>query len=172
VTRLLFAFCLLSSATLAEAQPVDPKSMVMLHEDGRPPAAASPADVTWLIGSWVGDMEGLTVEHVILPERFGQLPGFVRASGGDGIAFYEVTTFRQAGNSISYRVKHFTSALAGWEAQDAYIDRPLLKRDADNLYFDGITFSRTSPDSFTVYFLDRNRKVTLVIPFRRARKTD
>ena len=48
-----------------------------------------------------------------------------------------------------------------------------------SFYFDGATFSRTGPDSFTVYFLNRSEgqeRETLVIPFRRtsgpARRSD
>lgn len=73
--------------------------------------------------------------------------------------------------SLTNRVKHFSPQLAGWEAQEAYIDRPLVYRDATNLFFDGATYSRTGPDTFTVYFLNRSggeERETIVIPFRRT----
>ena len=80
------------------------------------------------------------------------MPGFVRAVNPRGVLFYEISVFVETAGSLSVRVKHFTPALAGWEAQDAYVDRPLVARDGDGFYFDGITFLRTGPDSFTVYF--------------------
>jgi hypothetical protein len=110
------------------------------------------------------------VEHVILSAAFGHMPGFVRAVNPQGVLFYEISVFVEVAGSLSVRVKHFTPALAGWEAQEAYVDRPLVARDGAGYYFDGITFLRTGPDSFTVYFLDRagtQERATLVIPFRR-----
>ena len=112
------------------------------------------------------------VEQTHLPPRFGQMPGFVRATNGQGVVFYEIGLFAEVGGSLTVRVKHFTPALAGWEAQDGYIDRPLVAKDAASLYFDGITYTRTGPDTYVVYFLNRENgqeRDTLVIPFKRNR---
>jgi hypothetical protein len=87
------------------------------------------------------------------------------------VLFYEISVFLEVADSLSVRVKHFTPQLAGWEAQDAYIDRPLVAIEPGTFFFDGITFARSGPDAFTVYFLNRPNGVereTLVIPFRRA----
>ena len=136
--------------------------------------AASPpttiADLAWLEGHWIGDMPEGPVEHVILSPKFGQMPGFVRAVNPQGVIFYEISVFAQTGDSVTVRVKHFTALLAGWEARDTYIDRPLVDRDAKTLFFDGVTLARTGEDSFTVYFLNRtgqDERDTLVIPLRR-----
>ena len=64
-----------------------------------------------------------------------------------------------------------TLELEGWEAREVYIDRPLVARDSTNFYFDGITYSRTGPDTYVVYFLNRSgteERDTLVIPFKRV----
>ena len=155
----------------ALAQGTEPRAMIRLARDGAVPVAATLDDLSWLEGSWTGDMNGVAVEHVILGSDFGQMPSFVRALGGSEIVFYEIAVFTEVDGSVSYRVKHFTPALAGWEAQDAYVDRPLLDRKDTTLHFEGITFERTGPDSFTVYFLeqgaDGREGQTLVIPFRR-----
>jgi len=168
---LWMAIAVLLVAAPASAQHADPRSMIRLASEGAPAVQAAIGDLAWLEGSWVGDMEGVGVQHEILGSAFGQMPGFVRALGPDNIAFYEITTFAEVGPSVSYRVKHFTPALAGWEPQDAYIDRPLLGREEATLFFDGITFQRTGADSFTVYYLDRTpegaERATLVIPFTR-----
>ena len=145
--------------------------MIRRAADGTPPVAATLTDLSWLVGTWIGDMDGVAVEHVILAPAYGQMPSFARALGGSEIVFYEIAVFTEAGGSVSYRVKHFTPALADWEAQDAYVDRPLFGREGTTLQFDGITFERTGADSFTVHFFDPagngGAGRTLAIPFRR-----
>lgn len=146
------------------------RGQIRLHEGNTPAPHAALADLDWLKGSWIGRMPSGPVEHIILDKSFGHMPGFVRALNEKGLSFYEITVFAEAEGSLAYRVKHFTPQLAGWEPQDAYIDRPLVERRGDTFYFDGITFSRRGPDSFTVYYLPRDggkEGETLVIPFRR-----
>lgn len=172
LTAAMLAFCPMAAAAGGDvpAHPADPRAMVKLQSDGQQGPAASIEDLAWLEGHWVGQMPEGPVEHVILPARFGHMPGFVRAVNPEGVLFYEISLFAEAGQSVTVRVKHFTSGLAGWEARDAFIDRPLVDRVGDTFYFDGATFARTGLDSFTVYFLNREgsqERDTLVIPFRR-----
>lgn len=167
---LITSMLITASPSSAQVAATTPRSMVKLLTKGASGPPTSIADLAWLEGHWIGDMPEGPVEHVILDHRFGHMPGFVRAVSPSGVIFYEISVFAQAGDSVTVRVKHFTPLLAGWEAQDAYIDRPLVDRDSKTLFFDGITFSRTGEDSFTVYFLNRSgqeERETLVIPFRR-----
>ena len=169
---LLLALALIaaSSAVSAAHTATNPRSMIKLQTEGRSGPPATLADVAWLEGRWIGEMPEGPVEHVILGPRFGHLPGFVRAVNRQGVIFYEIWVLAEARGSLTVRVKHFSPELAGWEAQEAYIDRPLVDRDASNLFFDGATYSRTGPDTFTVYFLNRSggeERDTIVIPFRR-----
>lgn len=150
---------------------VNPRSMIRLRKEGQDSPKASLADVAWIAGSWMGQMPEGPVEYVSLSPRFGHMPAFVRAINPQGVIFYEIALFAEVGNSLTIRVKHFTPELAGWEAREAYIDRPLVERDGTTLYFDGITYSRTGRDSYVVYFLNRqgDRELdTLTVPFRRV----
>lgn len=154
------------------ALAAEPRTMVRLQAQGQASPPAGIADLAWIEGHWLGEMPDGPVEHVILGAAFGHMPSFVRALSPQAPVFYEISVFVEVAGSLSVRVKHFTPSLAGWEAREAYIDRPLVGRDGDTFYFDGITFERTGPDSFTVYFLDRadgRERATLVIPFRRKR---
>jgi len=135
----------------AAGQAVNPRSMIRSRADGQAGPRASLADVAWLQGHWVGEMPQGPVEHYTLSPMFGQLPAFVRAADKKGVMFYEISLIAEVGGSLTVRVKHFTDALAGWEAQQGYIDRPLVARDATNLYFDGVTYSRTGPDSYGLF---------------------
>jgi len=157
----------------AASFPANPCDMIRLLAPGQAPAPATLGDIAWLEGQWFGQMPNAVVDNVVMPARGGQMPSFVRALDGarnDHIVFYEMTVFVEVGTSITQRVKHFTPELSGWEAQSAYIDRPLVAKDNTSLYFDGSTFTRTGPDSYTVYHLNRNNGEeagTIVVPFRR-----
>lgn len=176
VVRGLFALLALGllhaapSIAQENAAASNPRSMIKLYAESRAGPPARIADMAWIEGHWIGDMPNGPVEQVVLGPRFGHMPGFVRALAPGNVIFYEISVFMEVDNSLTVRVKHFTPELAGWEAREAYIDRPLVDRDATNFFFDGITVSRTGPDSFTVYFLNRSGSEegeTIVIPFRR-----
>ena len=166
------SFALAQSA--ADTQTVNPRSMIRLKVEGQAGPRASLADVAWLQGHWIGSMPEGPVEQFNLSPMFGHLPGFVRAVAPKNVIFYEISLIAEVGGSLSVRVKHFTPELEGWEARESYIDRPLVARDSTNLYFDGITYSRTGPDTYVVYFLNRSgteERDTLVVPFRRSAPT-
>lgn len=159
-----------ASPSFAQVAVATPRSMIKRLAKGASGPPTSITDLAWLEGHWIGDMPEGPVEHVILSPKFGHMPGFVRAVSPSGVLFYEISVFAQAEGAVTVRLKHFSPLLAGWEPQNAYIDRPLVDRDAKTLFFDGVTFSQTGPDSFTVYFLNRAGQEegdTLVIPFRR-----
>lgn len=167
---LIASMVMAASPSLAQDPAGPPRSMIKLLAKGASGPPTTIADLAWLEGHWIGEMPEGPVEHVILGPKFGHMPGFVRAVSPRGVIFYEISVFAQAGDSVTYKVKHFTPLLVGWEGQDVHIDRPLVDRDAKTLFFDGITFLRTGKDSFTVYFLNRSgqeARETLVIPFRR-----
>lgn len=147
-----------------------PRDMIRLLTQGARPAPCQLEDLAWLEGSWLGHMPFGPVENVHLPIAFGQMPGFVRATNADGVVFYEIAAYVRAGDSVTLRVKHFTAQLHGWEAQDAFLARPLVERAADTFFFDGTTIHRTGPDSYTTLHLNRDgdkELETLSVPFTR-----
>ena len=170
---LIAAFAVLSPSaaqTQTQTHSPEPRSMIRLAAPAQTRPRAAVAELAWLEGRWAGQMPDGPVEIVKMKPAHGHLPTFVRATNKDGLWFYEMAVFVEVNGSLSYRVKHFTPALAGWEAQEAYVDRPLIEKDGNTFYFDGITFSKSSDDSYTVFFLTRNGNkegTTLVIPFKR-----
>lgn len=162
-----------SKAGAQAAQATFPRSMIRLHQPGRAGPAAKIKDLAWREGTWVGRMPRGPVEHVILSPRAGQMPSFVRALDGEKVWFYEISVFAEHAGTLVSRVKHFTPELAGWEAQDAFVERRLVERDQAHLYFDGLTISRTGADSITIYFLERENGregQTLALPFTRSKE--
>ncbi|MEH6743604.1 MAG: DUF6265 family protein [Hyphomonas sp.] len=148
-----------------------PRDHVRRAEADTASPPASLAEVDWLVGYWIGDMPEGPVEQVFLPADKGQLPSFVRATNPDGIIFYEISNIIAQDGTLFIRLRHFTPGLSGWEDQSGPIDRRLLAIEGDTLYFDRVSFRRTGPDAYTVYFLNMDgdaERETLVIPFRRV----
>ncbi|UAL09259.1 DUF6265 family protein [Caulobacter segnis] len=154
---------------VAPAAPA-PRAMIRLLTPGARPAPCPLDALAWMEGSWLGRMPFGPVEIAHLPIAFGHMPGFVRATNADGVVFYEILTYVQAGDSVTLRVKHFTSQLHGWEDRDAFVARALVERAGDTFFFDGTTIRRTGPDSYTTFHLNRDgdkELETLSVPFTR-----
>ncbi|MEM1135852.1 MAG: DUF6265 family protein [Bacteroidota bacterium] len=180
-SKAIFIFFLfatfLVNAQIKEEQ-LNSSELVKLFDKSKPPAKIELSKLDWMKGTWQavmkfweGDTTSIFVEHIILPEEVAQMPGFVRAMRKNSITFYEITQFIKVGASVSYRVKHFSGDLKGWEPQNEYIDRPLVEATPTTLYFDGITFQRKNHNNFTVYFLiqhGQDKGTILEIPFRKV----
>ena len=159
----------LATATPAAAQA--PRDQVRRATEGAAPVPATLAAVAWLVGYWIGAMPEGPVEQIFLPAAVGQMPSFVRATDADGILFYEISNIVARDGTIFLRLRHFTPELVGWEDGSGPSERPLVAREAGNLYFDRASFVRTGADSYTVYFLNMDGEregETLVVPFRRV----
>jgi hypothetical protein len=151
--------------------PANPRSMIRLFVPGHSRPRATLKNLAWLQGHWTGRMPNAIVDNVIFAPIAGQMPTFVRATQDGNIVFYEMTAFVENEGSLTIREKHFTPDFAGWEPQQTFVDRPLVAYEAHIYYFDGTTFVKTGPDSYTVYHLNRSgqqEEDTIVVPFRRA----
>ena len=80
------------------------------------------------------------------------MPSFARAWGPDGrIWFYEIGVLAEIDGSLEFRVKHFTSELAGWEGKDEFARHRLLAITERALFFDGVTYVNEGPDRHSVH---------------------
>lgn len=114
--------------------------------EGQDPPKARLADLAWLAGAWEG--EGITgpAREVYSPPMGGQIIGhFIQTRGGE-IAFSEILTIAQVGDTLEYRLKHFNADLTGWEEKDDVFRFPLVAVEGDAFYFDGLTIRRDGPD--------------------------
>lgn len=120
---------------------------------GTPPPAATIADAAWLTGAWTGTGLGGQVTEVYSAPAAGQMSAHFEMVADGKVAFYELMQVVEQGGSLVYRLKHFGGDLTGWEdkAGRAAVAFPLVARDGDDLYFDGLTFDRTGPDSMILW---------------------
>ncbi len=111
-----------------------------------PPATVD--DLAWMSGVWRGEgLDGLAEEIWSEPINGSMMASF-RQFGADGeVQFYEIITISEVEGQIVMRLKHFDTDLVGWEAQDATVDFPLLEVTDGLARFDGIVYSRPSPDT-------------------------
>ena len=147
-------FLMLGLTGYSFAQKASPlPTEVLTWTEGASAPKATLDIVSWLEGSWQGQLEGSMQEHTVFAPVSGQMPGFVRAWRADGsIWFYEISLFAQVGETVEIRLKHFSPELAGWEEKDGYVRRRLVAFTDKALFFDGITYAKNGPDNHTVYF--------------------
>lgn len=156
-------------AAAGQEAPAPPA--VLTRTEATPLAPATIADAAWTEGLWQGSVFGGDVEHRILAPLGGQMPGVVRLSQQGEVTFYEFSAFIARDGTLTYRNRHFDPALVAQQDRADFVDRPLLRRDGDTLYFDGITFARDGADAMTVVFEltgSTGERTRHVVRYRRA----
>lgn len=134
----------------APALAQDGPHTLSLEGAASPPATL--ADAAWLVGRWTGEGLGGRVEELYLAPAGGAMPGIFRLTGpDDAVRFYEIMTLVETEGSLLYRLKHFRGDLTGWEERTETVDFPLVRADAEGLWFDGLTFRRLGPDAMEVW---------------------
>lgn len=120
-------------------------------EEGAPRPAASVSELAWLAGRWVGEGLGATVEEVWLPPAGDAMTGVFRLVRDGKVEFYEIVILAEEEGSLTLRLKHFDADLTGWEAKDEVASFPLVRREEDALWFDGLTLWRRGEDRMEVW---------------------
>lgn len=138
------------SAALSIAQEARTENTLTRQADFKPQPATIGA-LDWLAGHWTGSSLGGTVDEIWSPAQGGEMIGMFRLVQNGKATFYEFMTISTADDNLTLRLKHFDSALKGWEAQDQFVEFKFVKQDGDRIYFDGLTFVRNSDDRMTVF---------------------
>ena len=89
-----------------------------------------------------------------------------------GVVFNEILSYTQRGDSVEFRLKHFSYDLHGLEPVDQPVKHPLLKLESDVFYFDTHTIVKKNEDNYTLYLMTKNnegKKEFHVIPHRRVK---
>lgn len=149
-TALVFVLTLGPGVVPSTAQESDTTRTIRLTEDA-PRPTASILDVSWLAGRWLGQGLGATTEEVWLPPTGGTMVGVLRLVRGDSVDFYELVTLVEEEGSLVLRLKHFGPDLVGWEAKGESASFPLVRRQEESLWFDGLTIHRLDEDEMEVW---------------------
>ena len=134
---------------------------------------ASVNELAWMAGEWRGPgIEGAPAVEAWSAPVGGSMTGhFVQTDAKGAVWFHELIQIAPDGESLRVRLKHFNADLTGWEEKDKTVDFPLIAREGDSWYFNGLTYRREGPDRlfFAVRMKHSDGKVDeLMFRFERA----
>lgn len=145
-----FFIALAAGCVSAAAQQHETEHTLKFSATDRQPRGTL-QDVAWMEGVWEGSAFGGLSEEIWSKPNSGTMMGVYRSIEKGRVTFYEIDLIVETKGSIEMRLKHFNPDLKGWEEKDEVRVFPLVKLDPDTIYFDGMTYKRTGPDSVTVY---------------------
>ena len=123
------------------------------YSDLKTIAKASIEDVAWIAGYWQGSALGGTTEELWTPPLGSSMMGSFKLVVDNEVQFYELCTITEENETLLLRIKHFNSDLKGWEEKDETEDFPLVKIEPNKVFFNNITFEKTSETSLNIYVI-------------------
>ncbi|MFH1314173.1 MAG: DUF6265 family protein [Candidatus Eisenbacteria bacterium] len=75
-------------------------------------------DLAWLEGFWSGQVDGGEADEVWSGVSAGAMMGMFRSVSKGKVRFYEFMTITKGSERTGLTIKHFDSALVGWEEKD------------------------------------------------------
>lgn len=115
------------------------------------PPTATVDDFAWLAGHWIGEGLGGVSEEMWAPPRGGQMLGMYRLVVDGEPRFFELITLLEVDGRVLMRLKHFDADLRAWEEPGEWVDFPLVRLDAERIYFAGLTYERRGADEVVVW---------------------
>lgn len=117
---------------------------------GQTRPVADIAELSWLAGAWSG--AGITgpAREVYSPPTGGVIVGHFIQQRDEGVGFYELIAVRPDGESLTYCLRHFNADLTAWEEKNEVRCFPLIARERDTWFFDGLTVRREGDDQMMV----------------------
>lgn len=152
---LIVVICTLLTLDLAAAQSKRTEHTYQLDDpDRRPPATLE--DASLLVGNWVGEAFGGTIEEHWNPPSMGSMVGFFKFMGDEQVAFYELLLLVEEEGSLSLKVKHFNPDFTAWETKEDYVRFRYIMSDENAIHFSGLSFYRIDDDTMHGYIVFRN----------------
>ena len=115
------------------------------------------ADVSWLVGSWVGSAFGGNFEEVWNPPSAGSMVGFFKFISDEDVNFYELMLLVEEQQSLVLKVKHFNADFSAWEEKGDFVSFPLVQIDHDAIHFSGLSFYRQKNGDILGYIVMVNK---------------
>tara|TARA_R110000868_G_scaffold28633_2_gene107156 strand:+ start:6052 stop:6540 length:489 start_codon:yes stop_codon:yes gene_type:complete len=150
--KLLFYFVLVTSFCSAQ-------NTLSLPENAVPPKA-SLADASFMTGHWKGQDFGGTTEEIWTAGEGNSMLFTFRLVIDGKVNFYEIGHIIEDGDSLLLQLKHFGGDLKGWEEKEETEDFKLVKKEANKIYFDGLTYEKVNENELNAYVLVKNKDGT------------
>ena len=143
-----------------------------------PLAGASPAEIGWLAGTWLGSNGRDPVEEHWSPLRGNTLMGMFRWVTDGRVRFYELIVIEQERESVFMRIKHFDPGLVGWEERERAHEFVLVRLEGQEAVFRELgksdarwaVYRLESPDRLLSYFAREDGTITETGLFGYARR--
>lgn len=131
-------------------------------------AGVSPAELSWLTGTWLGQNGPDPVEEHWSPLRGNTLMGMFRWVTEGKVRFYELLAIEPEGACVFLRIKHFDPQLVGWEEKDSAHEFVLVQLQGQEAVFRELdkpnarwaVYRLEGPDRLVSYFTRENEPVT------------
>jgi Domain of unknown function (DUF6265) len=146
------------SGTIAHAQPPAPGD-----EDAARAVRATLADLAFIAGHGVGELQGGVIEEIWSAPRGDSMMGMFAFTKDGRARFYEFLLIEQTASGPILRLKHFNPGLAGWEEKAEVFSYPLVSLSARRAVFERpdkdtrLTFDATEAGALAVT-LDQKQK--------------
>ncbi|HEU4779782.1 MAG TPA: DUF6265 family protein [Steroidobacteraceae bacterium] len=144
---------LFSTTSAFAAEPLTRHTLELAGGEFGAPARLT--DFNWLVGRWSGaGLDGINEEQWSAPAG-GAMMGMYRLIKDGRVAFYELLTLGESGDTLLLTLRHFHPDLRGWEERDEAVRLPFIKAEAGRFYFEGLTMEPRA-DTLTIYLaIDR-----------------
>jgi hypothetical protein len=106
------------------------------------PRTATLDDLEFLVGRWLGEAFGGTVEEAWNPPLGGEMLGTFRLVKDGAPVFYELLVLSREDGRVVMRLKHFDPGLVGWEEKADSVAFPLIEVRGTTAWFNGLTLHR------------------------------
>ena len=118
--------------------------------------AASPVveDLSWMVGSWQGQLGPMSVEETWGPTKAGTLSTMIRLSQPDAIVMFELIVISEENDGLVLHLRQFSPALELRTSQDMPLhsigDQTVSFDAAEGSAIKRLTYTRLANDHMTV----------------------
>jgi hypothetical protein len=124
------------------------------------PRTVTLADLEFLVGRWIGEAFGGTVEEAWNPVIGGEMLGTFRLVQEGAPVFYEIMVLSSEEGRIVMRLKHFNPGLIAWEEKADSVAFPLIEVRGTTAWFNGLTLHRAGDTLVGYLALHRGEAVS------------
>ena len=116
---------------------------------------ATPDDLHWLSGRWMGRHGEDIVEEYWSPLGAGTLMAMLRWQKNNRVFFYELMAIERDAEHLALRIKHFDSGLLGWEERQQAMECRLVRlQDREAVFLE-----TNEPHRWVIYRLEADDRL-------------